>query len=320
MIGHANANSFPTQPVRPAGRLLRRLRVIFCALVWLALLFPVYAVAGPNVPQRIISMSPSITEFLFELGAGDRVVGVTNFCVYPKEACTRPKIGGLLNPSVETWITLQPDLIIHQATSHKLREHARNLNIPTLSVDMENLDSIFDSVLKMGTVLDCEEAARRVVSRLKAGIAHYQKILAGHKKKSVLLLLGGAASADRDLYAVSRAAFLGELLELAGGRNIVRDTTPPYPKINKEYILEQSPEVIIEVGPAPGMSPEEKSQRIEEWQRFPTIRAVAEGNIHFIGADHILIPGPRLLKTLDDFARVLHPELFGNKPQTARNG
>jgi len=325
MIGRANEHSFPPRHLRPTRHFARRTQQACCALLCLGLLWfaiPATSAASPesNAPQRIISMSPSITEFLFEMGVGDRVVGVTNFCVYPEEACKLPKIGGLLNPSVETWITLKPDLVIHQETSHRLKANAENLGIPTLSVDMENLDRIYDSVMKMGRALDCEDAARKVVARLKAGINRYKQKLAGREKKTALLLLGDTAARDRDLYAVSHIAFLGELLELAGGRNIIRDTAAPYPKINKEYIIEQSPQVIIEAGPAAKMTEEEKTRRLEEWRRFPTVRAVAEGNIHFIGADYILIPGPRLLNILDHFARALHPDLFGNTPQTAHNG
>jgi len=266
--------------------------------------------AAPQYPKRIISMSPSITETLFALGVGHRVVGVTDFCSYPKEACALPKIGGLLNPSVEAWITLKPDLIIHQDDSHKLRINAQNLGIRTLAVSMTRLHNIFSSIQTLGDVLGCESAARVLTQKLQSGIQRHRARLRNVPEKMTLLLLGDGSDPGAALYAVGRSTFLGELLELAGGTNILADPNLNYPKISKEFILRHSPEVIIEAGPDANLSPDEKKKKLEQWQRFPTLTAVKNESIYFIGADYILIPGPRFLNILDHFARVLHPEAF----------
>ncbi len=266
--------------------------------------------AAPQYPQRIISMSPSITETLFALGVGHRVVGVTDFCSYPKEACALPKIGGLLNPSVETWITLRPDLIIHQDDSHKLRINAQNLGIRTLAVSMTRLQNIFETIHTLGKVLGCESAAQALTQKLQSRIQRHRARLRNVPEKKTLLLLGDGSDPGAALYAVGRSTFLGELLELAGGTNIMTDPKLNYPKISKEFILRHSPEVIIEAGPDANLSPDEKKKKLEQWQRFPTLTAVKNEDIYFIGADYILIPGPRFLNILDHFARVLHPEVF----------
>ncbi|MGP0564578.1 MULTISPECIES: ABC transporter substrate-binding protein [unclassified Nitrospina] len=303
-----------------SGTNFRNALAVVCLLALLAYAGSALADSPPKAPQRIISMSPSITEFLFELGVGDRVVGVTNFCKYPPEACTRTKIGSLLHPSLERWITLNPDLVIHQATSHTLRNNALNLGIRTLGVEMQTLQQIYESVRKMGEVLQIEDRAEGLVHRLQSGIDGYRGKLKGHAPKPALLILGDSNEPGRSLYAVGPSSFLGELFALAGAENIVTDTIAPYPKINKEYIIQQSPQVIIEAGPAMNMTAKEKAARLKEWGRFSTIRAVSDNNIHFIGADYILIPGPRLLKILDDFARALHPELFGQLPKSTSQG
>jgi iron complex transport system substrate-binding protein len=101
-------------------------------------------------------------------------------------------------------------------------------------------------------------------------------------------------------------------LELAGGENVLTDPTINYPKISKEYILRHSPEVIIQAGPHSNFTPQEKIEKLKQWQRFPTLTAVKNRAIYFVGADYILIPGPRLLNILDHFARVIHPEAFKN--------
>ncbi|CCQ91294.1 putative Vitamin B12 import system, periplasmic binding protein BtuF [Nitrospina gracilis 3/211] len=324
MTARPAINRFPKPSLysKPAtfGSYFRSVCAALCLLALLAVPLSSWAVEPGNAPQRIISMSPSITEFLFELGVGDRVVGVTNFCKYPPEACARTKIGSLLHPSIERWITLNPDLVIHQATSHTLKNNAVNLHIRTLAVEMQTLEQIYESLHKMGKALHIEDRAKELIHRLKSGIDAYRQKLKGHAPKSTLLILGDSNEPGRSLYAVGPSSFLGELLELAGGKNIVTDTIAPYPKINKEYIIQQSPQVIIEAGPAMNMTAEEKAARLKEWRRFSTIRAVSENNIHFISADYILIPGPRLLSILDDFARALHPEVFGPSNETSSTG
>jgi len=299
MVGH------PTPRVAPG--ILKRIALFFCAglFIWIDSSW-----AAPQYPQRIISMSPSITETLFALGVGNRVVGVTDFCSYPKVACALPKIGGLLNPSVEAWIILKPDLIIHQDDSHKLRINAQNLGIRTLAVSMTNLQNIFNTIQTFGDVLGCEADAQALIEQLQSGIQRQQARLRNIPKKTTLLLLGDGSNPGGALYAVGRSTFLGELLELAGGENILTDPEINYPKISKEFILRHSPAVIIEAGPDANMSAGEKEKKLKQWQRFPTLTAVKNETIYFIGADYILIPGPRFLNILDHFARAIHPDAF----------
>ena len=299
MDGHSTLRAAPGN--------LKRIALFLCAsiFIWLDTSW-----AAPQYPQRIISMSPSITETLFALGVGDRVVGVTDFCKYPKEACALPKIGGLLNPSVETWITLKPDLIVHQDDSHKLRINAHNLGFRTLGISMTRLQDIFETIKILGQSLGCEPAAHALIQKLQSGIQKQKKRLQGVPKKITLLLLNEGGDPNAALYAVGRSTFLGELLELAGGENILTDPTLNYPKISKEFILRHSPEVIIQAGPRANMSPQEKAEKLKQWQRFPTLNAVKNETIYFVGADYILIPGPRFLNTLNHFTRVIHPEAF----------
>lgn len=294
-------------PSRAAPGILKRIALFLYAsfFIWIDISW-----AAPQYPQRIISMSPSITETLFALGVGNRVVGVTDFCSYPKEACTLPKVGGLLNPSVEAWITLKPDLIIHQEDSHKLRINAQNLGIETLAISMTNLQNIFNTIQTFGKVLGCESEAGALTHKLKTGIQNKKMRLQRVPKKTVLLILGDGSDPGGALYAVGKGTFLGELLELAGGKNVLTDPTINYPKISKEFILRHSPEVIIEAGPNANLSAAEKERKLKQWQRFSTLKAVKNETIYFVGADYILIPGPRFLNILDHFARVIHPEMF----------
>jgi iron complex transport system substrate-binding protein len=99
------------------------------------------------------------------------------------------------------------------------------------------------------------------------------------------------------------------MLALAGGKNILTGSQSQYPKVSKEFIIYESPEIIIEVGPKDILSREASKKRRQGWQKFSTIRAIKNNNIHFIGTDYVLIPGPRLVNILDDFVKAIHPEI-----------
>ena len=286
--------------------------IVYTAII--ALFLPISSLWADNTDlksaSRIISTSPSITETLFALGLKDRVIAVTDFCKYPQEACSLPSIGGMINPSMETMVSLTPDLLIHASGNQRMANNAKSLGIQTLQVDMDNLAEIFASIKKLGAALNCQESAEKLLLRLNEGIAFYQERLKSLPRKEVLLLLGDSSDPSRDLYAVGPGTFLNELLNLSGGNNIIRDSPARYPKLSKEYIIEKSPEVIIEAGPKSDLPQKEIDLRIHDWGRFPTITAVKNGQIHFIGADYILIPGPRLLKIIEQFSKAIHPEIF----------
>lgn len=265
--------------------------------------------------SRIISTSPSITETLFALGLKDRVVAVTDFCKYPQEACQLPSIGGMVNPSMETVVALTPDLIIHASSNQRLANNAKSLGIQSLAVDMGNLAEIFASIKNLGAALNCQDSAEKLLLRLHEGIAFYEERVKNLPRKEVLLLLGDSSDPSRDLYAAGPDTFLNELLILSGGNNIIKSSPARYPKLSKEYIIEKSPEIIIEAGPKSDLPQKEIDLRIKDWGRFPTIKAVQSGKIHFIGADYILIPGPRLLKIIERFSKAIHPDIFENQTE-----
>ena len=280
--------------------------IVLC--LWLVILQEAHA-----APQRVISTSPAITEILFALGAGNRVIGVTDFCSYPKQACRLPSIGGPLNPSTETWIALKPDLIIIQEDSKVIQKNAKILGIPTLTVSVNNLKNILTSIQTMADALQMPQAGHQLAVKIKSKTEGYRTHLKKIKPRQVLLLLSDTNDPSRDLYAVGRGTFLNELLTIAGGNNVLPDTMAKYPKVSKAYIIAKSPEIIIEVGPKSNLSKEETLARKKTWGKFSTLRAVKNDRIYFIGADYILIPGPRLLNILNDFTRTIHPELFSDQ-------
>jgi len=295
--------------------------IFFCLLCSaLVVFYAGVACAGAQdrlSPQRIISFSPSITEVLFALGAGRRVVGVTDFCLYPREAALLPKVGGLINPSAETIISLRPDLLIYHHDSDKIKNFAQRLGVQSLGVSFGNLTDIYQTIKKIGDVLGEQEAAKQLLETLQDKIRFYRTRIQGLKSKSVLLILGDSDDPMRDLYAVGKGTFLDELLTLAGGQNILSASPASYPKVSREFIISASPEIIIVAGPKVRFSTAELRERKKQWGRFTTVRAVKNNNIYYIGADYILIPGPRLTKIVEKFAAIIHPEILAEKSPAA---
>ena len=280
---------------------------LIALFIWLVFSLEVQASS-----KRVISTSPAITEILFAIGAGDRVVGVTDYCNYPKNACRLPSIGGPLNPSTEKWIALKPDLIILQDDSVILNKNVKVFKIPALQVSVNNLKNILRSIQIIADATQTSKKGKQLVDKIKRQIDNYRTSIGMTKSRQVLMLLSDTNDPSRDLYAVGRNTFLNELLSIAGGENILPDTMTTYPKISKEFIIAKSPEIIIEIGPTANLSSEGIWDRKNAWMIYPTIRAVKNNRLHFIGADYILIPGPRLVNILDSLAHIIHPKLFSD--------
>jgi len=267
-------------------------------------------------PSRIISLSPAVTEILFALGAGDRLVGVSDFCRYPPEATRLPRVGGFLNPSHEAMLGLRPDLIIHQVDSSSTARFARQAGIPSLPLTMLTIEEILKAIETLGRLVEKEDAQVELIGRIRSTLKARKTALAGVEHKSVFLLLGVGEDPAQTLYGVGPNTYLGELLALAGGDNILPASLAPYPKISKEFILAKSPEVIIEVGPEP-LPEAEVIRKREAWRRFASVRAVKNNAIHFLGGDELLVPGPRLTEVLGRLSQALHPELAAQEARDA---
>ena len=165
-------------------------------------LYSISFVDAQATSQRVISTSPAITEILFAIGAGDRVVGVTDYCNYPKNACLLPSIGGPLNPNTEKWIALKPDLIILQDDSVVLNKHAKVFKIPTLEVSVNNLENILRSIQVIADAMQTPKAGKQLVGKIKIQIDNYRTSLGKTKPRQVLMLLSDTNDPSRDLYAV----------------------------------------------------------------------------------------------------------------------
>ena len=264
-------------------------------------------VTGARRPQRVICMSPAVTEMVYALGQGHRVVAISQFTTYPPEALEKPQCGGFFNPDVELILSLEPDLIISQGIAKSLTELGQAREFSVLTVTLEDLDSVFGAISAIGRALGCEAEADRLCAGMRLRLAATRMEVAGRRRPRVFVAVGREPDSLRNLMTVGKGSFLSDVLEVAGGENIFADLDRAYPTVSKESLLERQAEVIIELH-GEGMMPDEaKEQILRTWRTMPALPAVKDGRIHIVEGTYAQIPGPRITRLAEELAAILHP-------------
>lgn len=274
--------------------------VFLLVLCWL----PLTAAAGDaqQEPVRIVSLSPLLTENIFLLGAGDRLVGNTVYCQKPDAARTKEKVGSVQELSIEKIVSLQPDLIL--ASNLTPRQQVAQLRQLGLRVEAFGQPTSFADICtylrRLGALLGLEEHASAIIAQAQAKVAAVQQAVRTLPKRKVFLQVGASP-----LFSSVKASFTNDFIELAGGSNIAGEQRSGAMKV--EQVLALNPEVIIiaVMGSEHGVGAEEKKR----WLQFPTIDAVRDQRVHLLDPDAVCSPSPlTFASTLLSFARLIHPE------------
>ncbi len=263
-----------------------------------------------GIPQRIVSTAPSITETLFALGLGDRVVGVTIYCNYPEAARTKQRIGTYLQPNFEAILALKPDLVIVVKNPIQLKEKLSRMGLNVLELGDETLAGIARSVEQIGQATGVQDRARKLNEQIAAGLADIQKKSQALPQKSIMFLVSRTPGRLEALMAVGQESYLNELMQVAGGRNIFGDTSTSYPKISIETVLARNPDVIVDMGEMSEtqlVTEEQKKAVVNLWNRQPSLKAVRTRQVYAVASDIFVVPGPRAVEAARAFARMLHP-------------
>ena len=250
-------------------------------------------------PQRIVSLAPSITETLFALGLGDRIVGVTSYCDYPPEATAKEKVGDTLRPGIERIVALRADLVI-ASTASQLQQFVYNLDevrIPVYVSDPRGVDAVLDSITRIGELTGATTRARELTTSLRGRIESVRSRLAGAEKPRVLCILGSAP-----LITIGAQSYITDVIHQAGGSSISQDLAGDYPQYSLETAVAKRPEIILlQTGEA------------DLPERLKATPAGRSGRVFHIDDNLLQRPGPRIVDGLEEMARKLHPEVFGLK-------
>jgi iron complex transport system substrate-binding protein len=261
--------------------------------------------AAPASPARIVSLAPNMTEILFAVGAGDRVVGVTRFCDHPEGVRALPKVGGFLDVSVEAVAAQRPSLVVGvpNASNRAAVSRLGELGFSVLLAEAHTLADVVRLIEVVGGAVGRSNEARSLVASMRARVSRVTAAVQGARRPRVLFTYG------RDpLVVAGPSTFAGELIALAGGENIVAEPEVRYRPYNIERVLRLAPEVLIDSSMGTAGAAANRTQLHGRWARFPSLPAVVTGRLHWVDPQIFARPGPRLAGALESLARLLHPD------------
>lgn len=254
-------------------------------------------------PQRIVSLAPGITEILFALNLDSRIVGVTSFCDWPEKARQKKSVGGFTNPSLETIVSLKPDLILATADGNR-PETVRQLEKIGMTVYVTNpVDTagILQSILHIGDVTGRRQAARALNAKLQKRLTAVTAQISNKKKPRVFFQIG-----MDPVITVGGRTLISDVIERAGGKNIAGNDTARYPRYSAEGVMAHSPDVLFF---APMATDREFAKVKTYWEQFPGIPAVKNKRIYPVSTDLIGRAAPRIVDAIEQTAKILHPEI-----------
>jgi iron complex transport system substrate-binding protein len=261
-----------------------------------------------DVPMRVVSLAPSNTELLFALGMGDRIVGITEYCNYPKETTTIEKVAGFNTVNLEKIAAVNPDLVIAiRGNDMESLRSLRQLGVPVFSLDIQTLEQVGSALQRLGVLMGVEPRAKQLADSLNARIQAVRKSVSKTetRPKAMWGFWGDP------VYTAGKGTMIDDVIAVAGGDNVGRQADGAWPQVGLETIIMWAPEVIITTHIPGGIEklPGEidRLRQTDGWKQLP---AVQNGRIYFVDGDWLLRPGPRLVDALEGMARHLHPQAF----------
>jgi iron complex transport system substrate-binding protein len=252
----------------------------------------------PDHPRRIVCLVPSITDDVFALGAGTDVVAITDYVEYPPEAKTKPSVGSITDPSLETILALHPDLVLGMphANSQATLDQLERLGIAVYLVDPHGVEGILRSISSIGHAIGRDGEAHAVVMRLNQRIDAVRASVRGKAVVSVFM----PVSYD-PVITIGRGAFITEMIAIAGGHSITDDINQEWPAVSMEAVIARAPEALLMMrgGKTTMASLKERAG----WSILPAVRS---GRVYYFDK-RMDFPSPVAIDALEDLARQFHP-------------
>jgi iron complex transport system substrate-binding protein len=250
-----------------------------------------------TAPQRIVAIAPSVTEMLFVLGLGERVVGVGDYARWPPEAAAKPRLGGLFDSRLESIAALDPDLAILLPSEERLRRNLEKMGVEVLTVCSDTLADVVEMAVVIAERCGAEEALERFLEDWDRELRPRRSV----DSPRVLLSVTREPGRMADVLVAGSQTFLHELVERLGATNVMADAEQAYPQVGLEEIVLRQPEVVIELQAVPG----DYASLPEDWARVAGDLGVAGVCVWVVAGDHVLIPGPRVPRLYQELADAL---------------
>jgi iron complex transport system substrate-binding protein len=257
-------------------------------------------------PGRIISLVPAVTEMLYALGAGPRVVGVSSFDRFPPEVEKVPRVGALLDPDVERMLSLRPDLVVVYHTQKDLAAQLERARIATFVYAHAGLPEVTGTLRRLGQRVGAGQRADTLADEIERRIEAVRARTRGLPRPRTAIVLGRDDFSLRGIYASGRRGFVHDMVTAAGGENVFADVDRESLQATTELILARRPDVVLELRAEP-IDAAAAAREIQVWGTLSSMPAVRSGRVHIIADARTVIPGPRVAEGVELIARVLHP-------------
>ena len=269
--------------------------------------------AQSDTSKRIVSIVPAVTEMLFAIGAGEQVVGVSSFASYPDDVNSRPRVGALLDPNIESILSLKPDLVVMHESQTDAIEQMRRSSIEVFLYRHGGISDITGMVRQLGRRTGQTTKATTVAKEIEVALQSIRTRVSNYHKPRILLVLGREPDTIRNVYASGGIGFLNDMVTAAGGINVFAHVQSEAVRPNAEGILAASPDVIIEIRAEGLWSDNKISGQPNVWDTLPAIPAVQKDRVYFLDGSDLTVPGPRVAQATKRLAKTLHPAAFKSR-------
>jgi iron complex transport system substrate-binding protein len=249
----------------------------------------------PEKVERVVSLAPNLTENIFAVGAGDRLVGVTTYCNYPEDAKKIAKVGDTMTPNMETIIALKPQ-IVFVSTASQIETFTKTLesqNITVFVTNPKDLNGVLTNLRQLAEIFGTSEGTAILLNQLQERIGAVDEQVRDKPKVKTFVQIS-----KEPLFTIGKESFLTEIIERAGGISVTKDVATPYPKLSKETALALNPDAII-------LS--ESPDNTEPNDVFKNSTAVKNKKVFKVNADLLSRPSPRIVDALEQIANALNP-------------
>ena len=266
------------------------------------------AQAAPR-PERIVSLIPAVTEMIYAMGDGSRVAAVSSYDHFPADVDRLPRVGGLLDPSVERILAIKPDLVIVYATQKELIERLDRARIPYFSYQHRALADIMTTIRAVGARIGSAARGEAVAAEMDRALAAIRARTADLPHPATLLVFERDPGSLRNVYASGGYGFLHDMLEIAGGRNVFGSMKQQAVQASTEMLLTSKAEVIVELRYGDSLKNTDIAGELRAWDALSSIPAVRAHRVAALTGDEFVIPGPRVVGATLKLARVIHPDV-----------
>ncbi|MDL2227054.1 ABC transporter substrate-binding protein [Deltaproteobacteria bacterium OttesenSCG-928-M10] len=261
--------------------------------------------APPTNPERIVSLAPSVTETLYAIGMGDQVVGVTEYCKYPPEVQSKPKVAGFSDINLEAVLRQKPDLVALPVDKIRNQTSLERLGLTVMPLNTRSLSGLMEAIEQLGQATGHQAESKVIVRRIQDGIAQAEARAEGREKPRVLFSVMHSYQGlgyITEINAVGRDGFFSQLIEIAGGVNVYQGSLA-FPRLSREAVIFLNPEVIIDIIP----DSEDLEAVRRDWMSLSSVTAIKNGRIIFLTDNSDTVPGPRTYQTLAKLSEAFHP-------------